>query len=705
MLRGLTGTAAILLLTGALHAAEVRVTIVDRSPAQRCSRDASILATSSDSPAKTIELSSLPATLDDARTWQIRGKARECWSTTATWTQFVPAEVMIELHPAATLHGVFSGKERTGFPQLQASAFRIPPDGRTRRTLPDAEPLECSTDFPRWTCSIPASLPIDVRIEPPGYAPVYAWNILAQPSQRRDTGTQELVPGSSLAGWVESVDGEPLGGAVVTLAPLQADSTGRISAAQYRGTSNDRGFFQIAGIAPGEYRMVSRARDLAPVVVPALTVRPATASTWPRALRHVPALAFQLTIDPPAASDGSSWNVLLNERIPLVPGAPPDAITLSRDDNGVWSAKGIRPDRYELVIRDGNGLIAERRELDFSDGAPEMLAVTITAIEVAGVVRVGDEPLAAADVRFTNDRGQRFFVTSREDGTFQASFPAEGRWTPLVYPLGKLQRAQIRAGALEIARDTHAIEIRLPGGRIRGRVVTESGTAVPAAVHVVKESALVAQQVTAADGKFDFIGLAEATYAVSAEADAGASGKPLDVLLGDGETKELELVLEPYRFLRGIVQTPDGRPAGGAVVRISTDGGLLWTDLVAGPEGNFESVVPNGMREVELVVVSYSYPSAMLRVPTGQREPLAIRLQPQGGILRVEPNRGYVLRQNVVAPLMALQLPNAGVEPVVRLEPGGYRICPGPRNDEECRDVQIAPGVTSTVDFSKETAR
>jgi hypothetical protein len=706
MLRGLTASTPVLLvlvLAPALHADAVRVSVQDRSAGKHCLENAVISAVPEGGDAISAPVAGVTSIeLDAARSWQLRAKRDGCWSTTTTWIAPGTNEIAIELFSAASLQGEFTTETGKRPDVLRAFAFRT----TTRPSnLPEPEALDCLLQLPKWQCTVPAELQLDVRLHVEAFAPVYLWSITARPGERRNIGSQKLIAGASLAGWIENPDSDPVAGAVVTLAPLQAehDSAARAIATQHRVVSNARGFFQFTGVPPGDYRLVSRASAFAPVVVPAMTVRPFAAMTWPRPLRHAHALTLNVALDPPKATDGSDWQVAVVERIPLTPGTSPVPKPLAADTSGLWTTAGLRPDMYELVVKDRSGSVVERRNIDLTTGAPAVLTVSIRAITVTGVVKVGDEPLAAADIRFSNLDAKTVSVTSNEDGRFTTSFPASGRWTPLIYPYGRQSRMQVRAKPVEIPdQGDDSLEIVLPGGRIRGTVVTQDGTTVKAAVHVVKDGTLAAQQTTSVDGKFDFIGLAEGAYAVSAEADAGATPHAVETRLAANDTKDLKLALEPYRTVRGVVRTPGGQPGSGAIMRISTDGGVSWSDLVVGVQGEFEYAFPGGLNEVVLVVLTNAYPAAMMRIGlgAGAQAPVVINLLPYGGELFVEPARAYVIRQNVAVPLFAFHLPNSlGVAPRVHLEAGSYMVCRDVRVDDDCRRVLIAPGTTTTVDF------
>lgn len=724
MLRNLNplaaGVVTMLFVAAVPAAAEVRITVNDRSAGRYCAEGVVLSAVPEEGDPTPIDVPLGPhhgptvLTLDDARSWRVFARKDRCWSSTATWIPSSGNHLTLDLFSSATLQGKFTAADRPSM-LLRASVFRIVADQSSAARWSAAEPLDCSVDLPKWQCTVPADLPIDVRLEPQGFAPVYLWDAAVQPDKSRDTGTQKLIEGASLAGWVQNPDAAPLAGATVTLSPLQPEhpEAGRVVAVQHRVTSNPQGFFQFAGIPPGDYRLVSRASALSPLVVPVLTVRSASAETWPRPLRHASPFTLNVTIDPVKAADGSSWRVSVTERISLTPGSQPVSVPLVADDHGLWSAAGLRTERYELVIKDRADSVVERREVDLSNGAPATLAVSIRSIAVTGIVKVGDEALAAADLRFTNSRGKAVSVTTDEDGRFAAVFPSAGTWNPLVYPYGRQRRTEVRAMSVEVsAEDDAELEIVLPGGRIRGTVVTLTGTPVKAAVHVARGGELIAQQTTSGDGRFDFIGLTEATYAISAEADDGAAPAPTEARLAKDQTSDLEIVIEPYRVVRGAVHTPSGQPASGAIVRLSTDGGWSWSDLVAGVRGDFEYFLPASIRDLELVVLSYSYPTAMLRIPVENttRGPLSINLLPMGGSLRVDPDRAFIIRQDVVVPLNMFYMPmSLGVVSGAHLEPGSYAVCKQQRIDEDCQRVLIAPGTSTAVSLrpekGKESAR
>lgn len=709
-MRGALRLLAITAASAALSAAEIRVTIDDRSADARCLKQSvAVVATPASAAGGEATRFAVPSgegaatlTLPQSDAWELHVAADGCWSSTETWAVADDPNVTIQAFAAATLHGAFVRTSSGSPARLRAYAFRTTTQIARSAVDAKAEPLDCSLDYPKWRCDVPAGLPIDVRLEPEGFAPLYAWSVTATPGETLETERYTLVRGSSLAGWVEDAEGKPLRDAAVTLAALQPEhpDASRTSPLRHVARTNARGFFQFTGVAPGDYRLSSRAAGYAPLVVPALTIRPADALTWPRALKHQRPVELTVTVDPPRNRDGSAWTVRVKERIALVPGEPAATTVLSSaPDRGVWAATALRPDRYELTVTDATGAIVDAREVDLTAGAGT-LALTLDRLEIAGTVKVGDEPLPAADIRFTNTTGKAVYTATDADGRFEALFPSSGRWTPTIFPKGRGHGARVRVEPVDIAADSSAaLDIVLPGGRLRGRV-TQDGTPVKAAVHLIRSGTLVAQELTANDGTFDLLGLEEGSYSLAAEGETGATPRPVEIRLMDGETTDVAVAVEPFSVIRATVRTPGGRPASGAIARLSTDGGVSWSEVVLDVRGELEYSVPRGVMHADVVVLTYSYPAALARVGAGKGT--TIDLPAQGGRLLVDAVRSFIIRDNLVAPVNVFYLPaSLGVAPVAHLETGSYLVCPEPRAGESCQRVAVAPGSSAVVHLEK----
>ena len=693
------GIAALLVVSGSVSALAVSLPVVltDHSPANRCSASNGVLvASAADGKSAEVRVPigggqrSYSIELPDGG-WRIAATLPDCWSVARDWSPALGGTpVSIDLFGAAEVRGTFTAAPKDR-PSRMTGSVQRGADG----TEP-VEPLDCVLDFPSWRCSVPANVVMDVRLEPEGFAPVHYWSVVAAPGAKQELEPQPLVAGASLGGRVQSSDGHLLAGATISLSPLDPQHTGLRRA---EAKSNTKGFFQFGGVAPGEHRLVARSDGLSPAVVPVVTMRPNEAVTMPRLLTLLPLATLDVALDPPVAPDGKHWTVTAWERVPLVAGATDPAVRRAATDDGRWTAKNLRADVYRLAIEDSSGSVFDDRTIDLTNGSGAILPISIHSLPVRGRLTVGDEPLQAR-IRFTNGGGKSLWASSDVDGYFDVPFPAPGDWQPIVYVSGTAG-AKVRAKSVHLdAADRPALlEIRLPGGRLHGTVVTSEGKAVKAAVHVVADGKPLAQQVTGDDGKFDFLGLDRSSFAVSAEAKEGVTKTPATIDLHDRATIDLELTVDPYRTLRGVVVTPAGQAASGALVRLSFDGGSSWTDIDADVEGRFDYAVPGSTSDAMVLVLTHSWPAALARLRLGgDSGPVTIALGAQGGRLHVR-GKGYVVARDAVVPFPLLLLPYDGTESGAWLEPGSYAICPAPTISDACRQVLLAAGARTGVDM------
>lgn len=294
-------------------------------------------------------------------------------------------------------------------------------------------------------------------------------------------------------------------------------------------------------------------------------------------------------------------------------------------------------------------------------------------------------------------------VSTDDDGRFASTLPARGSWSVTVlYPPGAAP-ARINAPGFTIATDSDAdeeITITLPGGRVRGEVVTADGTPARGAVHILREQRMAGQQITDDEGKFDIIGLSAGTYEIDAQTERGSTTRPLQVALAENETKEVKLLTEAYARLSLRVTTPDGRPASGAVIKLSTDGGTWWTDGIADVHGRLERSLPPSGASMQLIVLTYDYPAAFVSARLG--EPVELQLRGDGGIIRFGAGRATVVAPGITVPANVLYFPlplgrfNGGIY----VQSGSYLLCAPGRPRDSCKSVTVQPGSDQTVDLT-----
>ena len=670
---------------------------------------AQLVATAEGQPAVNAALqagvSEYTLDLDPTRVWQLEYRGEDCWAEPVVWSGEASA-VEVTLYPSAVVAGRFLASATRTVAAVRARLFQhdSPSSGVSVLGTAGIE-LRCVSDLPNWSCSVPAGPKFDVRLEPSGFAPLYYWDLTLATKEVRKLAPQPLIYGASIAGWVQTPVGDPLSGARVAVYPLEAtrsESTERLS--RNRALVTDRrGFFSVGGLAPGSYRVVSRAAALSPAVVSIVTVEAGESVVWPRAIRHESLAELELSLDPPLDPEGREWVVELTEQSPLEPSAKVMSDQGPANPSGVWRRAGLRAAMYSLSITNKSGSRFEEREVDLAGGGRLVLPISIQRILVRGTLLLGDEPLQAR-IRFANTNGLAISTSTNDSGSFEAPFPEPGSWRPEVFYPDAKNAARLHARPIEVTTDLKPVEIRLPGGRLRGVTVDELGSAVMAAVHVSRNGQLVTQQMTNETGEFDLVGLSEGSYTIEAEGREGTSG-PITAEVEKSETSDLTVVLARYRVITGSIMTPDGLPASGAVVRISTNGGHRWSRVITNVRGDFRynSRDPNG--HLLLVPLTYSYPTVLVNIGAIPKDHLTITLPRHGGILHVrttEPT--YVWHRGVAVPFSLFWFP----EPFglhdggIHLAPGEYAVCRGPVRDDACRAVALNAGSNIVIDMSKD---
>lgn len=638
--------------------------------------------------------------------WELVAESEGCWSETVVVGPAESGEVPLGLYRAGTIEGLFDVE---GEPARELRGFIFPLRSREsdmNATTSSGMPIACRLDFPQWKCTVPADTPFDVRLDVRGFGAIHYWSVVADRGSVRQLEPRRLHAGASVAGWIQDQKGVPMPGAKVTLYPLEEEVSRldrqRMIARRRATTANARGFFQFSGLEPGPYRLVSEARGLSPATVPELRVREGESLIWPMAIAHAPFATLEISLYPSRDRNGHAWVVELSDEMPLHLDPPP-RVNRPAGADGRWTAGPLRAGVYRLFIRDRDGSELERMDVDLSEGGPKAISLNVRSIVVHGLLRMGDEPLSA-DVDFTNFSGKIVRASAAEDGEFEAVFPTGGQWTPAIsYPREGGTTLTLDAVEIDPRDESPArIELLVPGGRIRGHAVRADDTSERVGVHVLHQDQLVAQVITPASGKFDFIGIKAGTYMIGAEGFNSSTPRPVELQLEENEVKEIRLILAPVRRISGTVLTPLGTPASGAVVHILRDDGRAWRRVVTDVAGRFEYPLAAGIGHVSLVVLTYAYPSAIARIPADAPPQITIILKPEGGILRIRNGQlPYVQAREVVASIRAFYFPdpfgrfNGGIH----LEPGTYLVCPDRGVESACRTVTIAPAADLSVDF------
>lgn len=508
-----------------------------------------------------------------------------------------------------------------------------PPTGRAR----------CDGDPQLKSCAVP-SVPLDLKIEPAGFAPVFFWNLSGDAGSAQDLGSIQLLAGASIAGRIVDGEGEPL------IADLEAypstirdpgapdlETQRRLGLKSVKAKSDERGHFQIVGIAPGEVDI----KVSAPGFIPTTLIRQIELSAGEAKLLAYPLVylrpkKLKLQLFPELDPWKEPWAVEL-QADPL---EDVDLLRKPAERDGSWVSGPLPPGRYSLRIFDHRKQVWERRyvDLDVGDGA---LPVEIPVLRIRGSVRVSGEPASGTLYlqQHPSNSGLRFEID--EKGELEGFVAGEGRW------LASLERSGSAASAIvpvEIAKrpgKSYAeLEIDFPDTRIHGDVADADGKKVAGAVisyfsHLTKAMGSVSSD---AEGKFEILGVPPGPVNLNARKDALQSpGIILTVEEGSDDPPQ-RLVLHEQVEIEGLVVQSGSPVAGTRIVAwpdfASTSLASVFTQT-SSPEGTFRFEVPGFVSQLTVFVEARGI-QRLLRHPVRSSERLIVETDVAGGELIVD---------------------------------------------------------------------
>lgn len=690
----------LLIAAASAFASDLRVTIVPGDSAGDCATSGQLIVSpvaGNDSIVVPLTRSTTSYTvhLPGAGHWNAHLSSAGCWS---------------EIRP------VLDGENQLELQVYRNSTLEIPLGARAPAKLfgtvslqrggwgPSAfsKTARCAIESGKARCAVPGDVVFDFRLDAPGYASTYWWDRSVRGGATATLPFTALEPGASITGWVHDPRDKPVRDSLVSCFPMDllANVRDHVPARVQVVRSNGRGFFQCAGLREGRYRVVAETAGLSPAALSDVVLHSGESLVLPKPMRHSPAGAVRIALDPPLDRQGKPWRVALTEATALYPSRERHVVTRLASAQGVWTANGLRADAYDVEIRNAADAVVERTTVDLFGGGQHELLLAVRSIVVRGVVRAGDRPLQA-DVVLTGAAGAYLRVSADKDGNFETPLPSPGEWrVTVLYPPGP-SPAHITASPLSIAEDAsdspRDVVIRIPGGRIHGTVVGKNGESGKAAVHARQEHRVPAQQMANENGEFDLLGLAAGTYMLDAQNIGGSTPTPVAVELAEDETREVTLVTERMLTLSGVVLTPGGQPASGAVVKMSSGDGSGWQSRIADVQGAFKYDLGRATRSVQMVVITYDYPVAFVTIPIREDDvnEQVVRLSGAGGVLRVpHPMDAYVSARGVMAPFAILRYsqyysrPDGGVY----VESGTYTVCERAAGAPACRTIGVAPG-------------
>lgn len=587
--------------------------------------------------------------LDGSRIWQISAQAESFWSAEVLASPS-PASptVTVDLWPAGTLQGSLQVAPGEKMPPELSIRFRTAPE---KGVLSEEHTVVCPVVEGKWACQLP-SRKLDLRLRARGFVSHYRWGVTVPAGGNLPLGILSLQKGASVVGRVEAEEGVVSAAQCqVDLSPMTSGRGGspedreRRSGLKLSAKVDERGFFHFEGVKPGSYVLSARQPGFAPAEIFPVSVLETSESDVRQPLLLRRPAALTVVLDPPLDPWNQPWRVLLFGRSPS-PGSENSLGSGTANPEGRFTREGLAPGEYEIEVQDERGASFASQEVRLErDGPP--VEIHLPLVWVAGTIRLGDEPLAAARLWFGGRNGrQSVLLQSGEEGDFEGALPREGDWeidvaasSPFVER--RLPKVSVR---LLPGADTAKVTIDLPATHLSGEVVDAEGKRVPrASILSVDPEALHPVSLEADDeGRFELAGLPEGTLILSAK-KAGLQSEEVAVSLSESsEPPPVRLVLRKLREVTGVLAAPAGGLPGVKIFAMAPDRNNpaalpasvhTTTDV----EGRFRLEVPEKTTDLLLIALPPGYTlfaRSWRGIPEG---PLQLAAESQGGTLRLVP--------------------------------------------------------------------
>ncbi|HYI10941.1 MAG TPA: carboxypeptidase-like regulatory domain-containing protein [Thermoanaerobaculia bacterium] len=544
-----------------------------------------------------------------------------------------------EVHLTAFAARPVSGRVREPWPK----SIRL----RMTRTDPASGPASapasvdetCPFREGKFTCVAPIGV-YDIAIHAPGRITEYLWAVNLA-AGNGDLGTFRFREGASISGALRFADATPPDWKRVEVSATPSGVPGDTAPLVQKTRPNARGWFQIPGIAPGEYLIRARDERGAASTAERVRVSPNGQVELHDPLVLTPPRTIRARIAPPRDPWGNPWEVALYAPSPAGPGAILARSAVNAE--GEWISDPLHAAEYAIAIdAPGHGTWHSER-LQLYGGDVE-LHRDLTSYEVLGTVTLGERGVAGATGSIGGKHGAiRQEFTTGADGEAVTHVPAKvahaKEWqVEIAAPQDAIHRVVTIEPEVDEETRRVTFTIRLPARSLVGRVVKEDGAAAAnARIHVSDAAAPSSMQQLRADaeGRFRLDGLAPGSYTVSAHGYLMESETRDVVVAADGEIPPLHLTLKASGMLRGRVLSQSG-PVPGAVI-LPVPSGVDWTLVTHArtqADGSFMARLPPGAPAADVIVAAPGFPLEIHRVLLDGRA-IEVTVHQQGGALRL----------------------------------------------------------------------
>lgn len=590
-------------------------------------------------------------------------------------------------------------------------------------------PISRSDAPPSIHCELPEGV-LDLRLQPEGFVPLYAWDLRIDPDRTARLPDLVLRRGASLVGRIETEDGAPAASAEVLMEPAVSDPMARahlghrMKALTFRSTTNDRGYFQIVGPPEGVYEV----RGALPGYGLSEPVRTPIVEPVEHAIDRIEIPYFPsavVKVEPATAPGGGPWTVLVIDPSGVRRQAATDA-------EGRASFDLPRAGRYGVAAEAEDGARWAMRSVVFDARHPEA-SIRIDEVPVIGAVSFGGEPLSAKLCFGGCLGGESISLHTIDDGTFAGVISRQGDWTLEIQAEDPFVRHVFSKILVELDEGIGAAEVNvdLPATSIEGRVVDTLGQPIEGARLILQPRSTSGRPVqlgTDSEGSFSIHGQPYGRYAIEALYQRRRSSAPRTVEISEAAPEAaVEIVLGDPVEIRGKVVTESGEPVAGATVwpveRPGARGASLTIPAATDADGTFELAVPprGGSTSVAILANGFVLGIAELSTRGDSGEPPVIRISPTAGgtlhlVARHTPSVHLVYdgRWQLDLALLAtwagrngtaLGHPGQGDLVVPRLPAGNYSLCvvDGDDASPSCRSGYLANGGHLSLETGKET--
>lgn len=587
--------------------------------------------------------------LPEGTEWRLSAEADGYWSA-GCLLKAGEDRAVLRLFPTGTVAGrpVFSEADQVA-EEITVRFSAVPSTGDSMAPDIPESFLTCPVEEGKWACALPAAA-LDLRLEAPGFIPLYFWDVEPDPGKPVELGNLRLDRGASIVGWVEAPADVEEAGTTMEIEPRNAGWIGDPSARRRMGAlsrktkANDRGFFQFRGMPPGGYVLTARKTGLPPVQLFPIDVEPGKELVLGESVVLQPGSELLLAIEPPVDPRGVSWIVGLQRREPMtnILGLPDER---PAHPDGTWEQKDLAVGEYFLSISDSEESVWLRDSIDLEPGRT-FLPMPIPVVAIVGEITHGGEPVQATLVFGSTEGRRQVRISSDEDGVFEGYLPEEGSW-PVEILLDE-EGLQVQAlDTVEVhvpdGQEVARIEIKLHDTRLTGQVVDENGPVEDAVVMAIRSGkkrrreAIVASD---ANGEFELLGPEPGTIKVQAQKRERSTALH-EVEIVEGQETTLLLTLEGHVSLSGYVRFAGMPFAGARIVAFPRGAESTAEQAVSEVDGFFELRLPASAVAADVLVIPPGFDMQIFRTPISQEQPpLTIDLENSRSALLLRTERG-----------------------------------------------------------------